>query len=83
VLSLAVIIVNLLAFAIFVRAILSWFPMDPRSPIVMMLNRVTDPVLVPLRRVVPRMGMIDMTPMIAMIVLFAVGRVLQQALVTS
>jgi YggT family protein len=83
ILSIAALFVNILAFAIFARAILSWFPMNQRSPIVATLNRVTDPILTPLRRVVPRLGMIDLTPMIAMIVLLAVGRMLQQAMVSA
>ena len=59
---------------------MSWFPIDPRNPIVTTLNGVTEPILSPLRRVVPRLGMIDLTPMIAMLVLFAIGQALQQAL---
>jgi YggT family protein len=81
--SLAAVVINLLAFAIFARAILSWFPISPRNPLVTTLNSVTDPILIPLRRVVPRMGMFDVTPMIAMIVLLALSRMLQQALVTG
>ncbi len=68
-----------LAFAIFVRAIISWFPIDPSGPIVQGITTVTERVLVPLRRVIPRIGMIDITPMVAMILLFAIASVLRQA----
>jgi YggT family protein len=61
---------------IFVRIILSWFPVDPWSKAfryIRMLDRVTDPVLVPVRRVIPPLriggGAIDISPMIVLIVL--------------
>jgi YggT family protein len=68
-----------LAFAIFARAILSWFPVDRSGPLVQALNAITDPVLEPLRRVIPPIGMIDITPMVAMITLFIVSNMLMAA----
>ena len=68
-----------LIFAIFIRAILSWFPIDRGSPIVYAIESVTEPVLDPLRRVLPRVGAIDMAPMVAIILLMVVSRVLRQA----
>ena len=70
---------RVLAFAIFARAIISWFPIDPRGPIVSTLNAITEPVLEPLRRVIPRIGMIDITPMVAIFVLFALSAALASA----
>jgi YggT family protein len=72
-------LVQFLAFAIFARAILSWFPIDRNGPIVQALNAITDPVLEPLRRIIPPLGMIDITPMVAMITLFIVASILLQA----
>jgi YggT family protein len=66
------ILIQILIFAIVGRALLSWFPIDPRNPLVRVLNDVTEPVLAPLRRVIPRIGPIDITPMVAIVVLFAV-----------
>ena len=71
-----VILVNLLAFAIFARAILSWFPIDRNGPVVHAIEAITDPVLDPLRRVLPTVGMIDISPMVAIIALFAIARIL-------
>ncbi len=62
----------ILQIAIIGRALLSWFPVDPRSPLVSVLNEITEPVLAPLRRVVPRIGMIDITPMVAIFVLYII-----------
>jgi len=72
-------IVQFLAFAIFARAILTWFPIDREGPIFQFLNAVTDPILEPLRKVIPPIGMIDITPMVAMLLLFFIASALLQA----
>lgn len=69
---------TILTIAIFVRAILSWFQMDPRSPLIQLLDTVTEPILDPIRRIMPRLGMIDLSPLVAILVLNLVGRVLAQ-----
>jgi YggT family protein len=68
-----------LQVAIFARAIISWFPMDPRSPVIRILDDVTEPILGPLRKVVPRLGMVDITPMVAILILFVIQRAISQA----
>jgi YggT family protein len=72
------ILVTILQFAIFARAILTWFPIGPDNPIVRILIQVTEPVLAPLRRIVPRVGMVDLTPMAAIFVLYIVRQGLAQ-----
>lgn len=70
--ALGVLIVNLLylfVFAVFIRSILSWFPISPYNPIKAALDQITDPVLRPLRRYLPSFGMLDLSPMIAIIVI--------------
>lgn len=62
-------LVQVLTFCIFARAIISWFPISPTNPLVVILNQITEPVLGPLRRVVPTMGAIDLTPLIAIVIL--------------
>ncbi len=66
-----------LSVAILIRALLSWFQLDPRSPLIQALNSVTEPVLEPFRRIIPRLAGIDFSPMVALIVLGIVSRVLQ------
>ncbi len=72
-------LVQILIFAIFARSIVSWFPIDPHNPLIRVLNEVTEPVLAPLRRVIPRLGMIDISPMVAIIVLYGVLSILSTA----
>ena len=52
----------ILQFAIIIRALMSWFNPSPENPIVRLVMEITEPVLAPLRRIVPRIGMIDAAP---------------------
>lgn len=61
---------RILALAIFLRAILSWFRVGYYSWPVMVLNDLTDPILSPLRRVMPSLGGLDFSPLVAIIVLY-------------
>ena len=67
-------LINVLSFAIFIRAILSWFPMRPDNPIAVILVQITEPILGPLRKVVPMVGMMDITPLVAIILLQVMSR---------
>ena len=71
------ILLTILIFAIFGRALLSWFPIDRNGPVVQAINAITDPILNPLRRIVPMIGMVDITPMVAIFVLYILQRALQ------
>ena len=65
---------DVLTFAILARAILSWFPIRYDNPIVVFLNKITEPFLAPLRRVIPRLGMVDISPLIALLILQLIRR---------
>jgi YggT family protein len=69
---------NLLIIAVFIRVLLSWFNLDPSSPAVQALHAITEPVLDPIRRIVPRIGMFDLSPIVALILLRVVSIALQQ-----
>ncbi|MHB1280673.1 MAG: YggT family protein [Acidithiobacillus sp.] len=62
-------VLTLLFWAILIRAILSWVQPDPRNPIVQFLDRVTGPILYPLQRVIPPLGGIDLSPLVAMLLI--------------
>jgi len=56
---------------ILIRALISWVNPDPYNPIVQFLHKTTEPVLEPIRRLIPvgyRIG-IDISPLIAFLVL--------------
>ncbi len=69
-------LVQFLGFAIFARSIISWFPIDKNGPVFQALAAITDPILEPLRKVIPPIGMIDISPMVAMLALFFLANVL-------
>ncbi len=69
---------TILTIAVLIRVLLSWFQMDPRSPLIEALNSITDPILVPLRNILPRVGMFDLSPIVAMILLSFISAGLQQ-----
>lgn len=69
--------IQVLIFAIFARSIITWFPIDREGPIVGALNAVTEPILEPLRRIIPRMGALDISPMIAIFLLIFINSALR------
>jgi YggT family protein len=58
---------TVLWLAVLARVLFSWIRPDPYSPFVRIIVQITDPILMPLRRVIPPLGMIDITPMVALI----------------
>lgn len=56
-------------WVVIARAVLSWVNPDPYNPIVRFLHQVTDPVLLKIRRYVPIMAGLDLSPMILILVI--------------
>src|ERR671929_31206 len=72
-------LVYVLTTAIFLRAIFSWFvPPGSDNAIMRFLRDITEPILAPLRRVLPQMGMLDLSPFVAMLLLQFVGPILER-----
>jgi len=75
--------VQLLTLLIVVRAILSWIPtMDYGHPIIRFVMRITDPVLEPVRRILPPLGGLDLSPIVAILLLQLVGQLLTRVLLS-
>ncbi|MFT5387354.1 MAG: YggT family protein, partial [Candidatus Omnitrophota bacterium] len=62
------IFLTLAYWAILLRALISWVSPDPYNQIVQMLHKLTEPVLQPIRRKLPPMG-VDLSPIIAFVVI--------------
>ena len=60
---------EVLSLVIIARVILSWFSPRPTNRLAIILYQVTEPLLAPLRRIIPRAGMLDFTPLVAIILL--------------
>lgn len=70
-------LLQLYSFLILARVLMTWIPnLDPYNPAVQMLTQVTDPVLEPARRIIPPIGMIDISPIVVMIVIQFLARAL-------
>lgn len=52
---------------IIARAILSWVNPDPYNPIVQFLYKATEPLLHKIRRILPNMGGIDISPIVVLV----------------
>lgn len=73
-----IVFLYVLIAAIIVRSLLSWFPnIDRRNQLVQMLDMVTEPLLTPVRNIMPRTGMIDLSAMVVIILLIVMVNVVQ------
>jgi YggT family protein len=74
-------VIQLFVFLIVARAIGSFFIRDWSSGIARFLWDVTEPVLAPVRRLLPQFGGIDFSPLVVIILLQVVSGFLQNAAV--
>ena len=72
-------LLRVLEWLIIIRALLSWF-VSPHSrhPLVVLLHRVTDPILRPISQVIPVAGGFDISPLVAILLLELLQRVIAQ-----
>ncbi|OUM96554.1 MAG: hypothetical protein BAA04_00765 [Firmicutes bacterium ZCTH02-B6] len=68
------------SWLLIIRILLTWFPVDPYNPAVRFIARVTDPFLRPFRGILPPIGMVDLSPILAFIVLNLVRRLVVSVL---
>lgn len=61
-------LLSLLWWLILIRALISWVNPDPYSPLVQFLYRTTEPILQPIRNLLPAMG-IDVSAIIAFLII--------------
>lgn len=73
-------IINLLYWIfwilILIRVVLSFVQINPYHPAVQMVYQLTEPILEPIRNLMPRTGMIDFSPLIALLLLGLLRRLL-------
>ncbi len=64
-------IINVFEIILLLRVLISWFRVDPYNPLIRLLYDITEPVLAPIRAVLPSTGMMDFSPLVAFLLLFA------------
>ena len=75
-------LLDLYSYVVIAAALISWVSPDPYNPIVRFLRQVTEPVLAPVRRLLPpwKTGGLDLSPVIVLIAIQLVERVILPAL---
>jgi YggT family protein len=68
-------IANLIIFLVIIDSILSYF-LNPYQPVRNALDRIVNPMLVPIRRIMPLVGMFDLSPLILIILVEIISSVL-------
>jgi YggT family protein len=59
---------DLYIIVLLARVLLSWVQLDPQNPLVHLIHQLTEPLLAPIRRMLPQSGALDFSPMIAFVV---------------
>jgi len=72
--------ITVLIIAIFVRVIASWVNIDERFAFMRFLARLTDPFIVPCRRIMGRVGVLDLSFLVATFLLITLRILLVQSL---
>lgn len=78
-------LLQLYSYVIIAAALISWVSPDPRNPIVLFLRQVTEPVLAPVRRLLPpwKTGGLDLSPLIVLIAIQFVDWVILRQLIVG
>ena len=72
-------VANLLIILVIVDSVLSFF-LSPYHPIRMTVDRIVNPLLAPIRRIVPLVGMLDLSPLIFIILVEILSSILVRLL---
>lgn len=62
-------LIDLYSLVVLAAVVFSWIRIDPRQPLAQLVYGLTEPVLTPIRRVLPPMGGLDFSPMVLLILL--------------
>jgi YggT family protein len=68
-------IIRILTLLVIAKVIISYF-MSPYHPVRETIDRIVEPMLAPIRKFVPPVGMLDFTPFIFIVILYILGAIL-------
>ena len=72
---------SLVQLLIVARVILSWVASPTsRNPVVQLIRSATEPILAPIRSILPRTGMFDLSPMVALFAIYALQSLIAGAM---
>ncbi|MGI6468725.1 MAG: YggT family protein [Syntrophomonadaceae bacterium] len=67
---------SVLIWLVIIRCLLSFIPHNPYQPLIRFVYDVTEPIMAPFRRLIPPIGMIDISPIVVVFALELVRRVM-------
>jgi YggT family protein len=70
------VLVNVYSLVILARVLMSWVNVDPYSPLARVVFDLTEPVLAPVRNLLPPTAGLDFSPIIVLVVLQILGQIL-------
>lgn len=73
-------LIDVYVFILFARAISSWLRVDRHHPVIIFLYSITEPVLAPIRKIIPPIGMIDISILVLFIALHLLRGILRSTL---
>lgn len=77
--NLAVTVINVVSWLLYIlilaRILISWLPIHPWHPVVRWLRIIVDPILAPFRRILPSVAGLDLSPLLAILVIFFVAHI--------
>ena len=76
-------IFDLMSLAIIIRSLFSWIHVNPHDPLIRIIHQITEPVMKIAKKITPNIGMLDISPLIAIFGLEIVKRVLLAILGTT
>lgn len=81
--ELILVLAQLYSLVILMRVLMSWVNIDPYSPIAKFLYDVTEPVMAPVRNLLPPAGGFDFSPIIVLIGIQLIASVIAQAFISA
>jgi YggT family protein len=74
--SIIYVLVNIYSLVILARVLMSWVNIDPYNPLARVIFDLTEPVLAPVRNLLPPTAGLDFSPIIVLVVLQILGQIL-------
>lgn len=75
IIQIIILLINLITIIVIVDVVLTWV-LDPYHPLRQTLDHVVEPVLMPIRRVLPFMGGLDFSPIVLLLLIQLIGQLL-------
>ncbi|MCC6386452.1 MAG: YggT family protein [Dehalococcoidia bacterium] len=77
--ALFTVLIYAIILLVLARSLLSWFPLRPGNPVARFLYQATEPLLAPVRNILPRTGMVDLSAMVVLLFLYIMLMVIDRA----